>query len=93
MPSVKRSQSTTPARVIVRDACREIRARFRASRSYVTPYLDDIVGGRRGLKTADQLAHLAGDMLSGGYTADEASAALARMGRRIVQAEAQKRAI
>jgi hypothetical protein len=93
MQSANRAGPKPPVhRAIVRDACREIRARFRASRKGVDPYLDDFVGGRRGVKAADQLNLLADTMLSGGYSPAEASEALAKMSNRIVTARAQQRA-
>lgn len=91
MPVVARAKPAAH-RVIARDTCREIRARFRSCRQSVDPYLDDLVIGRRGVKMADQLATLADTMLSGGYTEQEAAHALAVMSQRIVMARAHSRA-
>ena len=91
MPVVARPKPAAH-RIIARDICREIRARFRASRQAVDPYLHAMVGGQRGVKMADQLATLADTMLSGGYTEQEAAQALAVMSQRIVMARAHSRA-
>lgn len=84
--------SNRGARVILADSAREIRARFRASRKPVSNALDLVVARRRGLKTADGLAMLAGTMLDGGYSQTEASGAIAKLGERIVAQEVSRRA-
>lgn len=72
-------QENRRARLLVRDECREIRNRLRASRRHVPGYLDDAVAGRRGVKAADQLHALAHVMLDGGYSLAEARETLAHM--------------
>lgn len=93
MPSASQRTraAVTPARRIVADEARLLRARLRASRQPVDKQVDEIAGQRRGLKIADGLALFAAEMLGGGFGEQEATAVLGRLGARIVAAEAAKR--
>lgn len=81
------------ARVALADTAREIRNRFRAARRAVPNSLDLVVSRRRGLKTADGLASLAGTMLDGGFTASEAATVLGSLAEQIVEQEVQHRRV
>lgn len=79
----------TRARQIVADEANTIRLRLRASRLSVSKQLDEMAGGRRGVKLADHLAELADTMLAGPWSEEEAEEAAARIARRIVRDRAR----
>jgi hypothetical protein len=82
----------TAERLIVRDEARQLRLRLKASRMAVPKQLDEMAGGRRGLKLADHLSELADTMLAGRWSPDETTAALARLSMRIVEARLRRTA-
>jgi hypothetical protein len=88
---MKTTAQAAAARIVLADTAREIRNRFRASRKSVPNSLDLVVARRRGLKTADGIATLAGTMLDGGYTSTEAVAVLGALSAQIVEMEAARR--
>lgn len=82
----------TVERQIVADEARQIRLRLRASRLAAPKQLDEMAGGRRGVKLADHLSELADVMLAGLWTPEEAKAAVARLSMRIVDARVRRSA-
>lgn len=86
-----RSRATVE-RQIVADEARQIRLRLRASRLAAPKQLDEMAGGRRGVKLADHLSELADVMLAGRWTPEEAKAAVARLSMRIVDARVRRTA-
>jgi hypothetical protein len=88
---MKMTAKASEARIALADTARIIRNRFRASRQIVPNSLDLVVARRRGLKTADGIATLAGTMLDGGFSTTEAATLLGSLAEQIVETEARRR--